>query len=84
MDDLTIWELLAYWGTITLIPVVSLLVHFWKEGRDDDKSEKVVNAVEVVHAHWEDGYAIHNGKEAYQSIDCSHCNDIFKIESHDR
>lgn len=43
-----------------------------------------VDAVEVVHAHWKDGYAIHNGKEVYQSIDCSHCNDIFKIESHDR
>lgn len=43
-----------------------------------------VDAVEVVHAHWEDGYAIHNGKEVYQSIDCSHCNEIFKIESHDR
>ena len=39
---------------------------------------------EVIHAHWEDGYAVHNGKEVYKSIDCSHCNDIFKIESEDR
>ena len=43
-----------------------------------------VDAVEVVHAHWEDGYAMHNGKEVYKSIDCSNCEDIFKIESHDR
>lgn len=43
-----------------------------------------VDAVPVIHAHWEDGCAIHNGKEVYKSIDCSHCNDIFKIESHDR
>ena len=39
-----------------------------------------VDAVEVVHAHWEDGCAIHNGKEVYKSIDCSHCNEIFKTE----
>lgn len=43
-----------------------------------------VDAVEVVHAHWEDGCAIHNGKEVYKSIDCSHCEGVFKIESHDR
>lgn len=41
-------------------------------------------AEEVVHAEWLDGYAMHNGKEVYKSIDCSHCNEIFKIESHDR
>jgi hypothetical protein len=41
--------------------------------------------LEVVHAHWEDGCAVdHNGKEVYKSIDCSHCKEIFKIESHDR
>ena len=39
-----------------------------------------VDAVEVVYAHWEDGCAIHNGKEVYKSIDCSHCNEIFKTE----
>lgn len=39
-----------------------------------------VDAAEVVHAHWEDGCAIHNGKEVYKSIDCSHCNEIFKTE----
>jgi hypothetical protein len=43
-----------------------------------------VEAVPVVHAHWEDGCAMHNGKEVYKSIDCSNCNEIFKIESHDR
>lgn len=43
-----------------------------------------VDAAPVVHGRWEDGYAIHDGKEVYQSIDCSVCNEIFKIESHDR
>jgi Zn finger protein HypA/HybF involved in hydrogenase expression len=38
----------------------------------------------VVHAEWIDGCAIHNGKEVYKSIDCSHCEEVFKIESHDR
>lgn len=51
----------------------------------DDAKEIVdqmptVDAVEVIHAHWEDGYAIHNGKEVYKSIDCSHCNEIFKTD----
>ena len=39
-----------------------------------------VDAAPVVHAHWEDGCAIHNGKEVYKSIDCSHCNEIFKTD----
>lgn len=39
-----------------------------------------VDAAPVVHAHWADGCAIHNGKEVYKSIDCSHCNEIFKTE----
>lgn len=45
---------------------------------------KPVDAVEVIHAHWEDGCAIHNGKEVYKSIDCSHCEGVFKIESETR
>ena len=40
-----------------------------------------VDAVEVVHAHWEDGYAVHNGKITYHSIDCSHCQGVFKAKS---
>ena len=43
-----------------------------------------VDARPVVHGRWEDGYAVRNGKEVYKSIDCSVCNEIFKIESHDR
>lgn len=39
---------------------------------------------EVVHAEWLDGCAIHNGKEVYKSIDCSHCEEVFKIESETR
>ena len=48
------------------------------------KEPSTVDARLVVHGHWEDGYAIHDGKEVYKSIDCSVCNEIFKIESHDR
>lgn len=54
----------------------------WREAAYSCLSQE--DAVEVIHAHWEDGYAVHNGKEVYKSIDCSHCNDIFKIESEDR
>ena len=44
-----------------------------------------VDAVEVVHGEWLDGYAVdHNGKKVYDSIDCSVCEEVFKIESHDR
>ena len=43
-----------------------------------------VDAEEIVHGEWLDGYAVHNGKEVYQSIDCSVCEEVFKIESHDR
>ena len=43
-----------------------------------------VDARPVVHGQWLDGCAIHNGKEVYKSIDCSHCEEVFKIESHDR
>lgn len=49
------------------------------------RSQPKVDAVEVVHGQWLDGYAVdHNGKEVYKSIDCSVCNDIFKVETEDR
>jgi hypothetical protein len=38
----------------------------------------------VVHGRWLDGSAIHNGKKVYDSIDCSVCEEIFKIESESR
>ena len=60
------------YGSIEVIPV------------DAIGDAPTVDAVPVAHAHWEDGCAIHNGKEVYKSIDCSHCEEIFKIESHDR
>ena len=43
-----------------------------------------VDAVEVVYGEWIDGCAMHNGKKVYDSIDCSRCEEVFKIESHDR
>lgn len=44
-----------------------------------------VEAAEVVHGEWIDGYSLDcNGKKHYESIDCSVCEEIFKIESHDR
>jgi hypothetical protein len=42
-----------------------------------------VDAEEVVHGEWIDSYSIHNGK-THDSIDCSACEEVFKIESHDR
>ena len=40
------------------------------------------NYVEVVHAHWEDGYAMDNqGNITYRSIDCSNCQGVFKAKS---
>jgi hypothetical protein len=56
---------------------------FYVKAEDIDKAP-TVDAVEVVHGEWIDGYAMHDGKEVYKSIDCSHCEEIFKIESHDR
>ena len=56
----------------------------------DDAKEMVdkmptVDAVPVVHGHWEDGWGEDcYGSIAYKSIDCSECHEIFKIESHDR
>lgn len=44
-----------------------------------------MDVVEVVHGEWFDGYAVdRDGKKVYDSIDCSVCEEIFKIESHDR
>lgn len=41
--------------------------------------EPIVEVTPVVHAHWEDGWGEdYYGKEVYKSIDCSHCNEIFK------
>jgi hypothetical protein len=37
------------------------------------------------HGRWEDGCAVdHNGKKVYDSIDCSVCEEYFKIEPHNR
>lgn len=36
------------------------------------------------HGTWLDGGAVHNGKEVYKSIDCSVCEEYFKVESFDR
>ena len=47
--------------------------------------QPTVDAVEVVHGHWEDGWGEdYYGRIAYKSIDCSECHEIFKIESRDR
>lgn len=50
----------------------------YAKGYEDGKKDA------VVHAEWLDGCAVHNGQEVYKSIDCSHCEEVFKIESHDR
>lgn len=52
----------------------------------DDAKEIVdkaptVDAVPVVHGHWEDGWGEdYYGNIAYKSIDCSNCNEIFKTD----
>ena len=56
-----------------------------KDFLDSLKDAPTVDAVEVVHAVWDDGYAIdRDGNIVYKSIDCSNCFEYFKIESHDR
>ncbi len=37
------------------------------------------DAVEVVHAEWQDGYGGWENKKSYISIDCSNCEEYFKI-----
>jgi hypothetical protein len=52
---------------------------------DLNEVREKLTAIEVVHGQWLDGCAVDNyGKEVYDSIDCSVCEEIFKIESHDR
>lgn len=61
------------YGSIEVIPV------------DAVGDAPTVDARPVVHGQWLDGYAVDSsGKKVYDSIDCSVCNEIFKIESHDR
>ena len=44
-----------------------------------------VDAVEVVHAEWLDGFSVdHEGKTVYESIDCSSCDEYIKVEANDR
>ena len=44
-----------------------------------------LDVVTEIHGYWIDGYGMDNsGKKTYDSIDCSECDSIFKIESHDR
>lgn len=45
-----------------------------------------MDAVPVVHGEWLDGWAVdqRTGDKVYDSIDCSVCEEVFKIESHDR
>ena len=42
------------------------------------------DVTKTIHGKWLDGYAVDsNGKKVYDSIDCSNCEELFKIESHD-
>ncbi len=42
-----------------------------------------VDAVEVVHGEWLDGYGVCDNKKSYISIDCSNCGEYFKLPSVD-
>ena len=56
-----------------------------KIARRTIENAPTVDAVEVVHGRWIDSYAVDsNGKKVYDSIDCSVCEEVYKIESHDR
>ena len=66
---------------------------YYRKGMDDTlhrhmpniiDDQPTVDAVPVVHGEWLDGYATQNGKVVYKSIDCSVCEEYFKIESYDR
>ena len=46
--------------------------------------QKPVTEEEIIHGEWLDGWAMHKGKKVYDSIDCSVCEEVFQIESHDR
>jgi hypothetical protein len=49
------------------------------------KNAPTVDAVEVVHAQWLDGSGMsRDGSIVYESIDCSHCEEVFKIKSRTR
>ena len=48
------------------------------------EEELTVDVIGMVRAEWQDGYAMRGGKKVYDSIDCSKCEEVFKIESHDR
>lgn len=43
-----------------------------------------VDAVEVVHGEWLDGYSVDHAGHITKSIDCSVCEEVFRIVSHDR
>ena len=51
----------------------------WFIKADDLFSAPTVDAVEVVHAKWLDGYGVCDNKKSYISIDCSNCGEYFKI-----
>lgn len=56
---------------------------YWKAARVV-QNMTAVEAEPVVHAEWVDGYSCYtNGVKVYDSIDCSACEDVFKIETHD-
>lgn len=62
-----------------------LVCKFWdNDDKECSQFKAASSCVEVVHAEWQDGYAVRGGKKVYDSIDCSNCNEIFKIESQDR
>lgn len=56
--------------------------HGWNNAIDAiTENAPTVDAVEVVHARWEDGYSVDfKGGIVYTSIDCSNCNEIFKTD----
>ena len=91
-------DLINKWDVVNKLIQLENNYQFYKEQWDADVLYRriveleigigkapTVDAVEVVHGHWEDGWGEdYYGRIAYKSIDCSECHEIFKIESRDR
>ena len=54
----------------------------YKNGYKNGYSAGTRDAVKVEHGFWIDGCTVRNGERKY-SIDCSECDSVFYIESHD-
>ena len=55
----------------------------WFVRANDIRFAPTVDAVEVVHAEWGDGFVVRNGQEVCKSIICSNCEGAFRVKTYD-